>query len=54
MEDQHYKRLNQNQLLFINPGAAGNKGFHRVRTLVRFELTKHKIQNLEVVELGTR
>ena len=45
---------NQNQLLFINPGAAGNKGFHRVRTLVRFELTKHKIQNLEVVELGTR
>ena len=45
---------NQNQLLYINPGAAGNKGFHRVRTLVRFELTKHKIQNLEVVELGTR
>ena len=45
---------NQYQLLFINPGAAGNKGFHRVRTLVRFELTKHKIQNLEVIELGTR
>ena len=45
---------NQNQLLYINPGAAGNKGFHRVRTLVRFELTKHNIQNLEVVELGTR
>ncbi|MED5301900.1 MAG: metallophosphoesterase family protein, partial [Bacteroidota bacterium] len=45
---------NQYQLLFINPGAAGNKGFHRVRTLVRFELTKYKIQNLEVVELGTR
>lgn len=45
---------NQNKLLFINPGAAGNKGFHKVRTLVRFELTKQKIQNLEVVELGTR
>ena len=45
---------NQNKLLFINPGAAGNKGFHKVRTLVRFELTKQKIQNLEVIELGTR
>ena len=34
--------------------AAGKKGFHRVRTLVRFELTKQIIQNLEVVELGAR
>jgi len=27
-----------NQLLFINPGAIGKHGFHKVRTMVRFEI----------------
>jgi uncharacterized protein len=41
-------------LLHINPGAAGRHGFHRVRTLVKFEIQEGKILNLQVVELGPR
>ena len=43
-----------NTCLYMNPGAAGIHGFHKVRTLLRFEINAGKIQNLEVVELGTR
>jgi len=43
-----------NNMLFINPGAAGNHGFHRVKTLVRFAIDDKKISNLEVIELGKR
>ena len=39
-------------LLHINPGAAGVYGFHKVRTLVRFEINEGKFQNLEVIELA--
>lgn len=42
------KKLN---LLHMNPGAAGKYGFHQVRTMLRFELDKGKIKNLEVIEL---
>jgi len=38
-------------LLHINPGAAGKYGFHKVQTIVRFEIDGEKIQNLEVIEL---
>ncbi len=41
-------------MLFINPGAAGRHGFHKVRTIVRFELTARRIHNMQVVELGKR
>ncbi len=44
----------QNQLLHINPGAAGNHGWHTVKTLVRFAINEGNIQDLEVIELGTR
>lgn len=44
----------KNSLLFLNPGAAGKHGFHKVRTLLRFEVEKGKIFNMEVVELGPR
>ena len=37
-------------LLHINPGAIGKHGFHHVRTMIRFEIMKSKIQNLEVIE----
>ena len=43
-----------NKVLYINPGAAGNKGFHKIRTIVRFELSLEKVTNLEVIELGKR
>lgn len=39
-------------VLHINPGAAGNSGFHKVRTLVRFEINEGRFQNLEVVEMA--
>jgi putative phosphoesterase len=45
------KKLN---LLHLNPGAAGRHGFHKVRTLVLFEINAGKIEKLQVVELGKR
>ena len=42
------KKLN---LLHINPGAAGNYGFHKVKTMVRFTIDKENIKDLEVIEL---
>ena len=42
------KKLN---LLHMNPGAAGKHGFHNVRTMLRFEINKSEIQNLEIIEL---
>ncbi len=41
-------------MLFMNPGACGNKGFHKVKTILRFELNQGKIQQLEAIELGNR
>ena len=41
------KKLN---LLHMNPGAAGTYGIQKVRTLLRFEISGEKIQNLEVIE----
>jgi len=38
--------------LHINPGAAGKYGFHKVRTLVRFDLENGNIANLDVIELN--
>lgn len=41
-------------MLYINPGAAGKEGFHKMRTLLRFSLDTGKIKDMEVVELGKR
>jgi putative phosphoesterase len=38
------------QLLHMNPGAVGTHGFHKVRTMLRFEIDDDQIQNLEVIE----
>lgn len=40
--------------LHMNPGAAGKEGWHKVRTLVRFEIDGKDIRNCEVIELGKR
>ncbi|GAB1308926.1 metallophosphoesterase family protein [Urechidicola sp. KH5] len=45
---------NNLKLLHMNPGAAGKHGFHRVRTMLRFELVSGETKNLEVIELGKR
>lgn len=41
-------------LLHLNPGAAGKHGFHKVRTLLRFEINAKKISNMQAIELGNR
>lgn len=43
-----------NNLLYINPGAAGIHGFHKVKTLVRFEVTGKEVKDMQVIELGKR
>jgi putative phosphoesterase len=48
MFDKKYK------LLHINPGAAGIHGFHKVKTMVRFNIDGERIKDLEVIELGAR
>jgi len=40
--------------LHINPGACGNEGWHKVKTLVRFTLDAGKISELQIIELGSR
>ena len=37
-------------LLHMNPGAIGTHGFHKVRTMLRFEVDQGAIKNLEVIE----
>ncbi|QJX45451.1 metallophosphoesterase family protein [Hymenobacter taeanensis] len=41
-------------LLHLNPGAAGRHGFHKVRTMLRFEVENGKVQQLQAIELGPR
>jgi len=43
-----------NNMLYLNPGAAGNHGFHLIKTFIRFEIAKKEIKNVEVIELGKR
>lgn len=43
-----------NNMLCINPGAAGKTGFHQKRTMVRMIIEKGKITSLEVIELGNK
>jgi len=42
---------NKNNLLHINPGAAGNSGLHKFITMVRFTIDGSKIEDLEVLEI---
>lgn len=44
----------KNNLLFVNPGASGNHGFHKMKTLVRFEIIATQIKNVQVIEIGER
>jgi predicted phosphodiesterase len=38
----------EHKLLYINPGAAGNYGFHKAITFLRFDIENKKPVNLEV------
>lgn len=41
-------------MVHLNPGAAGRHGFHIMRTLLRFEVNEGKVRKLQLVELGPR
>ena len=45
---------NRPWLLYMNPGAAGKVGFHKVKTIIRFEINHGKIANMQAIELGDR
>ena len=47
-------QVKNRSMLHLNPGAAGVQGFHHIRTMLRFEINEGKLQNMEVIELGTR
>lgn len=40
--------------LHMNPGAAGNQGWHKMRTLIRFTIDGKNMKDCEVIELGGR
>jgi len=40
--------------LHMNPGACGNAGFHKIKTLLRFSVEKGVVKDLEAIELGIR
>lgn len=39
-----------NKLLFINPGALGNQGYHQVKTAIRFQINEDKPEKMEVLQ----
>jgi uncharacterized protein len=41
-------------MLYLNPGAAGNQGFHHLRTLLRFQIASGEVKNMEAIDLGRR
>tara|TARA_B100000795_G_scaffold31182_1_gene20562 strand:+ start:18043 stop:18540 length:498 start_codon:yes stop_codon:yes gene_type:complete len=48
---QYDKKL---ELLHLNPGAAGNYGFHKIRTMLRFKIDNGEIKDMEIIELAIR
>lgn len=54
----HILRVQQdkrhNNMIYLNPGAAGHHGFHLMRTIVTLEFIGDQIGNLNVIELGPR
>jgi len=41
----------KNDLLHINPGAAGDYGIHQVKTMIKFTIDKDNIKDLKIIEL---
>ena len=42
------------QCLHMNPGAAGNQGWHKVRTIITFVVDVKDMKDCKVIELGKR
>lgn len=43
-----------NGLIHMNPGAYGHHGFHKIRTMLRFDIDQGKISNVRAIEFGIR
>ncbi|UII23830.1 metallophosphoesterase family protein [Fulvivirga ligni] len=43
-----------NNLIFINPGAAGIQGFHKIKTIMRFDIEGKEVKNMQAIELGKK
>ncbi len=43
-----------NNLLHMNPGAAGKHGFHKIRTMLKFQVSGKQIKDVQAIELGLR
>ena len=41
-------------VLYMNPGAAGKHGFHKMRTMLRFSIEEGTLKDMQVIELGLR
>lgn len=41
-------------MLYMNPGAAGKHGFHKMRTLLKVTIESATPKNLDLIELGPR
>jgi len=41
----------KNNLLYLNPGAAGDHGIHQVKTIIKFNIDKKNIKDLKIIEL---
>ena len=46
--------LKSKSILYLNPGAAGKNGFHKIRTMIKFEIINKTIENMNIIELGKR
>lgn len=44
----------QLQCLHMNPGAAGNQGWHKVKTIITFVIDGKNMKDCKVIELGRR
>ena len=42
---------NHLNLLHINPGACGKHGWHKISTLVRFQIENDRLNNVEIIEI---
>lgn len=40
--------------LWLNPGACGNHGFHKTKTMLRFDILKGKPENMELIEFDRK
>jgi uncharacterized protein len=48
------ERDKKNNLLYINPGAAGKSGFHLKRTMIMLTAENRQLKHADVIDLGRR